>query len=57
MFLINALYIYSYVYITFCCCRVMVMEAGQIKEYDKPDTLLKEKDSLFFGMAKDAGLV
>ncbi|CAG2256927.1 ABC transporter ecdL,ATP-binding cassette transporter abc1,Uncharacterized ABC transporter ATP-binding protein YwjA,ABC transporter C family member 15,Multidrug resistance-associated protein 4,Multidrug resistance-associated protein 6,ABC transporter C family member 10,ABC transporter atnG,ABC transporter C family member 4,ABC transporter C family member 12,ATP-binding cassette sub-family C member 11,Multiple drug resistance-associated protein-like transporter 1,Putative uncharacterized protein YKR104W,ABC len=37
--------------------RVMVLDAGIIKEFDSPNNLLKDSNSLFFGMAKNAGLV
>lgn len=33
------------------------MEQGMVKEFDAPSSLLKTKSSLFYGMAKDAGLV
>ena len=37
--------------------RVMVLDAGKIKEFDTPEVLLQDKKSVFHGMAKDAGLV
>ncbi|XP_069171929.1 multidrug resistance-associated protein 1 isoform X6 [Procambarus clarkii] len=37
--------------------RVLVLDKGEVKEFDAPATLLQNKDSIFFGMAKDAGLV
>merc|ERR1719361_1742034 len=37
--------------------RVLVMESGNIKEFDQPDVLLNDKDSAFYKMAKDAGIV
>lgn len=41
----------------FSSFRVMVLDAGMIKEFDSPNNLLKNTDSIFYGMAKDAGLV
>ncbi|XP_056010332.1 multidrug resistance-associated protein 1-like isoform X2 [Ostrea edulis] len=37
--------------------RVLVLDKGLVKEYDSPDNLLKNKSSIFYGMAKDANLV
>ena len=37
--------------------RVMVLDNGSIKELDTPDALLKNKEGIFYGMAKDTGLV
>ncbi len=37
--------------------RVMVLEAGKIVEVDHPNSLLKDRKSIFYAMAKDAGLV
>ncbi|KAB7499300.1 Multidrug resistance-associated protein 1, partial [Armadillidium nasatum] len=37
--------------------RVLVMDKGVIKEYDSPANLLQNPKSIFYGMAKDAGLV
>uniref|UniRef100_A0A0P4ZTZ3 ABC-type glutathione-S-conjugate transporter n=1 Tax=Daphnia magna TaxID=35525 RepID=A0A0P4ZTZ3_9CRUS len=37
--------------------RVMVLDKGEIKEYAPPDELLANKNSLFYSMARDAGLV
>ena len=37
--------------------RILVLDKGQVKEFDSPDVLLKDKKSIFYGMAKDAGLV
>ena len=34
----------------------MVFKAGRIAEIDTPQTLLNNKCSLFYSMAKDAGL-
>ena len=37
--------------------RVMVLDAGLIKEFDSPQTLLADTNGIFFAMAHDAGLV
>jgi ABC-type proline/glycine betaine transport system ATPase subunit len=37
--------------------RVIVLDQGKIAEYDSPQVLLSNKESIFFGMAKNAGLV
>ena len=37
--------------------RVLVMEAGHVKEFDSPAALLSNTESAFYKMAKDAGLV
>ncbi|XP_063535449.1 multidrug resistance-associated protein 1 [Cydia strobilella] len=37
--------------------RVMVLDKGQLVEYAAPDQLLQDRNSVFYGMAKDAGLV
>jgi len=37
--------------------RIMVLDAGRIKEFASPKQLLADSSSSFFSMAKDAGLV
>lgn len=37
--------------------RVMVLDKGMIAEFDTVDTLLGDKNSIFYGMAKNAGLL
>ena len=34
----------------------MVLQAGRIAEIDSPQKLLADKSSIFYGLAKDAGL-
>ena len=44
---------------TFLFCffnRIMVLDAGKIVEFDTPKTLLNNKNSVFYSMAKDANL-
>ncbi|XP_076439591.1 multidrug resistance-associated protein 1-like [Babylonia areolata] len=36
--------------------RLLVLDAGRIAEFDSPQTLLRNPDSIFFGMARNAGL-
>ncbi|XP_043474514.1 multidrug resistance-associated protein 1 isoform X1 [Leptopilina heterotoma] len=36
--------------------RVIVLDKGTIVEFDSPSNLLQRRDSLFYSMAKDAGL-
>ncbi len=35
----------------------MVMDAGRVAEFDSPEALLSKGDSVFAGMAREAGLV
>ncbi|KAE9550241.1 hypothetical protein FO519_006539 [Halicephalobus sp. NKZ332] len=37
--------------------RLMVLDSGKITEFQEPQTLLKNPDSVFYSMAIDAGLV
>lgn len=37
--------------------RVLVLDKGEIREFESPENLLKDKKSIFYSMAKDAGLV
>lgn len=34
----------------------MILDQGKLMEFDSPKKLLENKLSLFYGMAKDAGL-
>ena len=36
--------------------RIMVLDKGELVEYDSPDNLLKNNESMFYSLAKDAGL-
>jgi len=37
--------------------RVIVLDKGEIREFDTPENLLRNKNSIFHGMAYDAGIV
>ncbi|EDV20618.1 uncharacterized protein TRIADDRAFT_60846 [Trichoplax adhaerens] len=37
--------------------RIMVLSDGRIAEFDPPSVLLERKESIFYGMAKDAKLI
>ncbi|KAF2361957.1 ABC transporter-like [Trinorchestia longiramus] len=37
--------------------RVLVLDKGEVKEFAPPNELLKNKQSLFYSMAKDSGIV
>ena len=37
-------------------CRVVVLDNGHIVEYDSPNKLIADRKSMFFAMARDAGL-
>ena len=44
----------------YCVCvfhRILVLDQGEIREFDSPDTLMKDKDSVFASLARDAGLL
>jgi ABC-type multidrug transport system fused ATPase/permease subunit len=37
--------------------RVLVLDQGMVAEFDSPKALLQKKSSMFYSLAKDAGLV
>lgn len=37
--------------------RVLVLDQGKVVEFDSPEALLQKRTSIFYSMAKDAGLV
>uniref|UniRef100_A0A1I7YAA3 ABC transporter domain-containing protein n=1 Tax=Steinernema glaseri TaxID=37863 RepID=A0A1I7YAA3_9BILA len=37
--------------------RLLVLERGEVREFDTPQALLEDESSYFYAMAKDAGLV
>lgn len=36
--------------------RIIVLDNGRLKEFDIPEKLLSNKESLLYGMCKDAGI-
>lgn len=41
----------------FSFSRIIVLEHGIMAEYDTPTALIESKNSIFYGMAADAGLL
>jgi ATP-binding cassette subfamily C (CFTR/MRP) protein 1 len=39
------------------CDKILVMSAGSVAEFDSPQNLLAEPDSIFRSLATEAGLV
>lgn len=37
--------------------KVLVLENGQIKEFDSPQSLLSNNQSIFYAMARDANII
>ncbi|ODV66026.1 hypothetical protein HYPBUDRAFT_142150 [Hyphopichia burtonii NRRL Y-1933] len=37
--------------------RIVVLEKGEVAEFDTPETLLKDKNSIFYGLCKQSNLV
>nr|XP_023020199.1 probable multidrug resistance-associated protein lethal(2)03659 [Leptinotarsa decemlineata] len=37
------------------CDRVLVMDRGEVKQYDTPSNLLENEDGIFYGLVKQAG--
>ncbi|GMF00722.1 unnamed protein product [Ambrosiozyma monospora] len=37
--------------------KIIVLEKGEVAEFDTPANLLKKKDSLFYSLCKEGGLV
>ena len=44
-------------YLMLFVCRVLVLDQGEIKEFDTPEALLSNELSIFQSMAKNAGLI
>ena len=42
---------------TLNCDKILVLDSGQVREFDSPENLLSNHQSLFYQMAKDSGLV
>uniref|UniRef100_A0A6B2KWH8 Uncharacterized protein n=1 Tax=Arcella intermedia TaxID=1963864 RepID=A0A6B2KWH8_9EUKA len=39
------------------CDKVLVLENGQVAEFAPPDVLLKDKNSIFYSLANEAGII
>ena len=39
------------------CDKIIVMDQGRVAEFDSPTALLLNKDSIFYSLASEAGLV
>jgi len=39
------------------CDRVLVLHEGRVAEFDSPDALLNDHSTIFYSLAKDAGLI
>ena len=51
------IYMLHILFNAFIHCRVMVLSSGSITEFDNPQKLLNDENSVFYKMAKDANLV
>ena len=41
----------------FLSFRILVLDNGMVAEFDSPSALLQSKTSVFYRLAKDAGLI
>lgn len=39
------------------CDKIIVMDQGRVAEFDSPAALLQDKNSIFYSLANEAGLV
>ena len=37
--------------------KIMVLDRGELKEFNTPNILLEDPQSIFYSLAKDAGLI
>ena len=42
---------------TSACFRILVLDKGQVVEFDSPNNLMDNPDSIFHDMVKKAGLL
>lgn len=47
---------FLYLICTVSVHRILVLDKGKVKEFDAPNVLLQNSESVFYSMAKDAGL-
>ncbi|KNC71489.1 hypothetical protein SARC_15972, partial [Sphaeroforma arctica JP610] len=36
---------------------ILVLDQGKVAEYDSPDNLLSDTNTIFYGLAKESGIV
>ena len=46
-----------YIFEFYLVFRIMVLDTEKLIEFDSPDALIKNRESMFYSMALEAGLV